>query len=146
MHLGEEALQRVLSGSAIARIVNIWRPLVGPVIDQPLSTADFRSIDVQRDFGQTAAAPPGCRTGESQMVRYHPDQKWYTFSKMQTDECLLLKCFDSQTGVKSPHSVRIICTSPCMQPDLAMVGLRRSQGAIECRTALEYRGSYVVSY
>jgi hypothetical protein len=106
LHLGEDAAQRVLDGSARAIVCNVWRPLIGPLLEQPLAAADFRSLDKQRDFDETTPAPPGCRTGESQMLRYHPDQKWYFLSAIQTDECLLLKCFDSLTGVRSPHSVR----------------------------------------
>jgi len=107
MHLGEEAVQGVLRGTSVARICNVWRPLVGPVNDCPLAMADFRSLDEKRDFEETLPAPPGCRTGESQMLRYHPEQKWYYLSKMETDECLLLKCFDSGTGVRAPHSVSL---------------------------------------
>ena len=105
LHLGEDAAQRVLSGASIARICNVWRPLVGPVYDRPIAVADFRSLDWERDFKETLPAPPECRTGESQMIRFHADQRWYYFSKMATDECLLLKCFDSGSGVRSPHSV-----------------------------------------
>jgi hypothetical protein len=77
------------------------------VNDRPLAMGDFRSLDVRRDFEETLPAPPGCRTGESQMLRYNAQQKWYYLSKMATDECLLLKCFDSGTGVKAPHSVSL---------------------------------------
>jgi hypothetical protein len=111
LHFGNDAAQRVLDGSARAIICNVWRPLSGPVSDLPLAVADFRSLDDQRDFGETLPAPPGCRTGESQMLRFHPDQKWYYLSGMQPHECLFLKCFDSLTGVRSPHSVcvSVIC-------------------------------------
>ncbi|KIM78062.1 hypothetical protein PILCRDRAFT_36252, partial [Piloderma croceum F 1598] len=104
LHLGNDAAQKVLDGSARAVICNVWRPLIGPVSDLPLAIADFGSLDDQRDFRETLPAPPGCRTGESQMLRFHPDQKWYYLSGMQPHECLLLKCFDSLTGVRSPHS------------------------------------------
>lgn len=80
LHLGDEAAQRVLDGSARAVICNLWRPLIGPVSDHPLAAADFRSLDVKRDFEDTLPAPPGCRTGESQMVRFSPEQKWYYLS------------------------------------------------------------------
>ena len=105
-HLGEEVVQRVLRGTSVARICNVWRPLVGPVNDCPFVMADC-SLDEKRDFEETLHAPPGCRTGENQMLRYHPEQKWYYLSKMETDECLLLKCFDSGTGVRAPHSVSL---------------------------------------
>ncbi|KII88550.1 hypothetical protein PLICRDRAFT_41723 [Plicaturopsis crispa FD-325 SS-3] len=104
MHLGPAAAQRVLAGSARAVICNLWRPLVGPVSDHPLAYADARSVDEDRDLAQTLPAPPGCRTGESQMVRFHPAQRWYYLSAMDTDECMLLQCFDSGTGVRAPHS------------------------------------------
>jgi hypothetical protein len=107
VHLGEDAAQKVLDGKTRAIICNIWRPLFGPLFEQPLASADFRTLNNERDFDETPPAPPGCRTGESQMLRYHPDQKWYYLSGMQTDECMLLKCFDSLTGVRSPHSVRV---------------------------------------
>lgn len=112
LHLGEEAAQRVLSGASIARICNVWRPLVGPVHDSPIAAADFRSLNTKRDFGETLPAPRGCRTGESQMLRYHPEQQWYYLSKMATNECLLLKCFDSGTGVRSPHSAFVDPSTP----------------------------------
>jgi hypothetical protein len=105
MHLGEDAVRKILAGTARANICNVWRPLIGPVHDFPLAAADFRTINIVRDFEDTAPAPPGCRTGESQMLRYHPEQKWYYISEMQIDECILLKCFDSLTKVRSPHSV-----------------------------------------
>ena len=88
-------------------LAGVWRPLVGPVYDCPLTAADFRSLDNKRDFEETLPAGPSCRTGESQMVRYHPEQQWYYFSKMMTDECLVLKCWDSGSGVRAPQSVSL---------------------------------------
>ncbi|KAG9100025.1 hypothetical protein FRC06_004604 [Ceratobasidium sp. 370] len=104
MNHGQEACDRVLRGEARAIICNVWRPLIGPVLDRPLAVADRRTISDERDLAMTLPAPPGCRTGESQMVRYHPDQKWYYASGMRPDECLMLKIFDSKTGLGSPHS------------------------------------------
>jgi len=126
IHLGEDAVQRVLRGTAVARICNVWRPLVGPVTDRPLAVADFRSLNEKRDFEETLPAPPGCRTGESQMLRYHTEQRWYYLSRMATDECFLLKCFDSETGVRAPHSAFI-------DPSTAIDAQQR--WSIEVRTA-----------
>jgi len=112
LHLGDDAAQRVLAGSARAIICNLWRPLVGPVSDHPLAVTDFRYLDVKRDFEDTLAAPPGCRTGESQMLRFSPEQRWYYLSGMKTDECFLLKCFDSKTSVRAPHSAFVDPNTP----------------------------------
>ncbi len=35
------------------------------------------------------------RTGETYAVTYHPNQRWYYFPKMQPDEAVLIRCFDS---------------------------------------------------
>ncbi|KAF8600106.1 hypothetical protein BDV93DRAFT_589925 [Ceratobasidium sp. AG-I] len=104
MYYGQETCDRVSAGEARAIICNVWRPLRGPVVERPLAAADRRTIDPERDMNMTLPAPPGCRTGESQMLRHHPDQKWYYVSKMQPDECLLLKIFDSKVGLGTPHS------------------------------------------
>ncbi|QRV85227.1 hypothetical protein RhiJN_13245 [Ceratobasidium sp. AG-Ba] len=116
MHHGQETLDSVLRGDARAFICNVWRPLIGPVLDRPLAVADRRTILDNRDLNLTAPALPGCRTGESQMIRYHPDQKWYYPSGMQLDECLMLKIFDSKTGVGSPHSAFYDPSTPSDAP------------------------------
>jgi len=112
LHLGTQASQKILNNSARAVICNVWRPLTGPISDLPLAFADYRTLDNERDFKDTLPAPPGCRTGESQMLRYHSDQKWYYLSGMTEDECLFLQCFDSLTGVRSPHSAFIDPSTP----------------------------------
>ena len=35
------------------------------------------------------------RTGETYAVTYNPAQRWYYFPKMQADEAVLIRCFDS---------------------------------------------------
>jgi len=59
-------------------------------------------LDGERDFKETLSAPSGCRTGESQMLRYHPEQRWYYLSTIVTDEW---NASTAATGVRSPHSV-----------------------------------------
>lgn len=82
MHLGEDAARRVLDGSVQAIICNLWRPLPGPLTDHPLAVADYRSLSEEETFSNTLPAPPGCRTGESQMLRFSPSQDWYYLSGM----------------------------------------------------------------
>jgi len=35
------------------------------------------------------------RTGETYAITYNPNQRWYYFPKMQPDEAVLIRCFDS---------------------------------------------------
>ena len=89
--LGQEA--EALAGSRFA-VVNVWRPIRGPVLDAPLAVCDARSVApddlirsdlIYRD-----------RTGEVYQVKHNPRHRWYYISALRTDEALLLKCYDSE--------------------------------------------------
>jgi len=96
-----------------AQVINLWRPIRGPLRDAPLTVCDARSVApadlvpsdlVYRD-----------RVGETYAVRYNPDHRWYYVSEMQPDEALLLKCFDSETDGRArfmPHTAFIDPTAP----------------------------------
>ena len=84
------------------RIVNVWRPLRGPVASFPLAVADSATV---RDADLVAVEHryPD-RTGYTAGVRFHEAQQWYYWSAMNPDERLLLECFDSLKGGRVPHT------------------------------------------
>ncbi len=101
-HLPAEA-ERLLAGRV--RIVNLWRPIRGPVFDRPLAMADGASV-APADLVATDLLYPD-RTGETYSVTYNPAHRWYYWSGMQPDEVLLLKCYDSAEDGRtrqSPHT------------------------------------------
>src|ERR1700737_2718190 len=74
-------------------IVNVWRPIRGPLGDRPLARfgchewrfRGFRPSDlVYRD-----------RKGETHRVRYNPAHRWFYVPEMRADEAVLIKCYDS---------------------------------------------------
>jgi len=89
-HLPEEADELVKDR---VRIVNVWRPIKGPVRGFPLAVADSRTVG----FNDLAAIEHRYInwTGWTVGVRYRPAQKWWYWSGMKEDERLLLQCFDS---------------------------------------------------
>lgn len=89
-HLGDEA-EELLKGRY--RIVNVWRPLNGPVYASPLAVADSASVRDEDLVGVEHRYPD--RTGETAAVKYNNSQKWYYWSGMENHERLFLKCFDS---------------------------------------------------
>jgi hypothetical protein len=89
--LGDEDARR-LEGRRFA-IVNVWRPIAGPVEDWPLAVCDAQSI-AREDLVATDLIYPG-RVGETYAVAYNPRHSWFYFPKMRSDEALLLKCYDS---------------------------------------------------
>ncbi|KAF1970079.1 hypothetical protein BU23DRAFT_557238 [Bimuria novae-zelandiae CBS 107.79] len=110
-HLPEEADQ-LLQGRY--RIINVWRPLNGPVMAHPLAVADSATVQ-DEDLIPVEHRYPD-RTGETAGVRYNPSQKWYYFSGMKNEDRLLLKCFDSDETVgqwgRVPHSAFVHPRTP----------------------------------
>jgi hypothetical protein len=93
--------------------VNLWRPIVGPVLDNPLAVCDARSVapddlaatEIQH-FGEDDLQVPRHR-GEIYSVRYNPAHRWFYVSAMRPEEFLLLKCYDSRADGRArflPHT------------------------------------------
>jgi hypothetical protein len=89
-HLGAEAGE-LLKGRF--GIVNVWRPIRGPVQDSPLALCDARSF-TDADLIASDLVYPHVR-GETSSVEYKPGHRWYYFSDMQPDEALLIRVHDS---------------------------------------------------
>lgn len=102
-HAGADA-ERLLKGRK-AQLINLWRPLRGPVQDVPLAVADARSLDAERDLIPSRLiyrAPQA--EGETYQVALNERHRWYYVSEMQPDEALLLKCWDRDGGARTPHT------------------------------------------
>lgn len=97
-------------------VINVWRPITGPLKDHPLALCDARTVDpddlmvskafssVGEDGLRLAGGKPSY--GEVFYVAYNRKHRWYYAPDMRTDEALLLKNYDSITdGVArfSPH-------------------------------------------
>jgi len=89
-HLPNEA-EKLLQGRY--RIINVWRPLNGPVMGNSLAVADSQTVR-DGDLIPIEHRYPD-RNGQTAAVAYSPEQKWYYWSGMTNEDRLLLKCFDS---------------------------------------------------
>ena len=105
-HLPDEA-EELLKGRV--RIVNVWRPLNGPVQTTPLAFADSTTVKDDDLIGIEHRYPD--RTGETAAVQ-HREEKWHYWSGMENDERLLLECFDSEKGGRVPHTAFVDPRSP----------------------------------
>lgn len=74
-------------------IINLWRPIRGPLLDSPLALCDAQSLAEENLIASDLKYPD--RTGETYSITYNPDQRYYYFPKMQADEVVLIRCFDS---------------------------------------------------
>jgi hypothetical protein len=77
--------------------INVWRPIRGPLLRSPLALCDAQTL-VEENLVASELRYPD-RTGETYAVTHNPAQRWYYFPKMQADEAVLIRCFDSaRTG------------------------------------------------
>ena len=92
------------------RIINVWRPLNGPVQSFPLAFADSTSVPDDALIGIEHRYPD--RTGETAAVKATEGQRWWYWSGMEGGERLLLQCFDSEKGARVPHTAFVDPRSP----------------------------------
>ena len=74
-------------------VINVWKPIRGPVQDAPLAFCDARSIALQ-DVLETDLRYRD-RTGEVYSFLHNSEHRWYYYPEMTAEEVLLLKCYDS---------------------------------------------------
>ncbi len=103
VHLPDEA-DELLAGRY--RIINVWRPLNGPVMSFPLAVADSQTV-TDSDLIAIEHRYPN-RNGQTAAVQFNKAQKWYYWSGMTDEDRLLLKCYDSDETVgkwgRVPHT------------------------------------------
>jgi hypothetical protein len=107
---GDEA-DRLLRGRV--QVINLWRPIRGPLRDAPLAVCDASSVAT--DDLVAADLVYRDRVGETYGVTYNPEHRWYYVPDMQPDEALLLKCYDSSTDGRArfaPHTAFEDPTAP----------------------------------
>ena len=74
-------------------IINLWRPIRGPVLESPLTLCDAQSLAEEDLIASDLRYPD--RVGETYSITYNPNQRYYYFPKMQPNEPVLIRCFDS---------------------------------------------------
>lgn len=78
------AAEHLLRGQA--QLINVWRPLRGPVLDVPLAFADARTLQKEQLVKSRLIYKPPTPEGETLSVEYSDEHRWYYLSEMQPDE------------------------------------------------------------
>jgi hypothetical protein len=107
------------------QIINLWRPIHGPVRDFPLAICDAGTVR----FDDLVASDHiyRNRVGETYQVTYNPAHRWFYVPEMRTDEALLLKCFDTRTDGTArfaPHTAFVDPTTPAGAPPRESIEVR----------------------
>ena len=98
-------------------IVNVWRSIAGPVYNYPLALCDATTVRSADLVSVERRAEE--RIGELQVALHEPDQRWYHFPEMQTDEALLFKTFDSETDGRARFTIHSSFEDPDAPADAA---------------------------
>jgi hypothetical protein len=96
-------------------VINVWRPIRGPVQESPIAVCDARSIApgdwVESDLKYRD------RTGEVYSITFSPRHRWFYFPRMQRNEALLLKCYDSSADGRARFTAHTAFDDPTSPPD-----------------------------
>jgi hypothetical protein len=96
-------------------INNLWRPIRGPVLDSPLTLCDAESLCEENLVASDLKYPD--RIGETYAITYNPAQHFYYFPKMQPDEAVLIRCYDSARHGAHRFSAHTGFDDPTTPPD-----------------------------
>ncbi len=110
--------------------VNVWRSIHGTVEEAPLGICEWQSLEdddmVLMDLVYTD------RVGEIHRTRYNPNHRWLYFPRMEEDEVILLKCFDTERDGRARWTAHAAFDDPSSPPDAA------PRQSIETRTIAFY--------
>jgi hypothetical protein len=96
-------------------IIQVWRPIRGKVLIDPLGICDGRSIPkkgfirVERRYKY--------RTGEVYHIAHDPAHEWYYFPLMERNEAMVFKVFDSDTSKPSRFTAHSAFDDPATPSD-----------------------------
>ncbi|MPZ41896.1 MAG: methyltransferase [Betaproteobacteria bacterium] len=108
----EEAQRRFRKRWAI---IQVWRPIRGPVLVDPLGICDGRSIPQQGFILMQRRYKD--RTGEVYHIAHNPAHQWFYFPQMTRNEALMFKVFDSDATKPSRFTAHSSFDDPTSPPN-----------------------------
>jgi hypothetical protein len=111
--MGEEAAELLLRPFMI---VNVWRPIRGPLHDAPLAMCDARSV--KEDHLLSCNLIYQNRAGQIYEAKYDDGHRWYYAPAMTADEALVFKTFDSRSDGRARLSLHTAFDDPTAPEDM----------------------------
>jgi hypothetical protein len=97
--------------------INVWRPIRGPIESTPLAICDSSSID-PKDFVASDLVYRD-KVGETYRFSYNPNHRWFYFPRLEKNEVILLKCYDSKEDGRARFTAHSAFEDPTSGPDAA---------------------------
>jgi hypothetical protein len=97
--------------------INVWRAIRGPIESSPLALCDARSL------GADDIVPIDLvyreRVGDIYGFLYNPKHRWYYFPRLERNEAILLKCYDSKADGRARFTAHSAFQDPTSPLDAA---------------------------
>jgi hypothetical protein len=97
--------------------INVWRPIRGPIESSPLAVCDAQSISPE-DFVPSDLIYPD-KIGETYRFKHNANHRWFYFPRMQRNEAILLKCYDSKEDGRARFTAHTSFEDPASDRDAA---------------------------
>ena len=118
---GPQRLRDLLGSAESARamkrrfaLINVWRPIEGPLRDTPLALCDARSV-APEDLVTSELIYPD-RRGEIYRLAYNSRHRWIYFPDMNVEELVFIKCYDSLQDGRARFSAHSAFDDPTCPP------------------------------
>lgn len=122
-----------------AALINVWRPIMGPVQDQPFAICDARSTTLEdfiptdiQHFQEGNLNEPSL-TGQIYSFKHSDAHRWFYVADMQPDDVILLKCYDTADDGRAVFTGHTGFRNPACPPE------SKPRESIELRTVVVYR-------
>ncbi len=97
--------------------INVWRAIRGPIESSPLALCDARSLGVEDIVPMDLVYRD--RVGEIYGFMHNPKHRWYYFPRMERNEAILLKCYDSKADGRARFTAHTSFEDPNSPPNAA---------------------------
>ncbi|RWA08683.1 hypothetical protein EKO27_g6418 [Xylaria grammica] len=93
------------------QMINVWRPLNGPVVDWPLAQMDYATLDAENVHPCDLWRGQYEERGQTVTIEHNANQKWWYLEGHRPDEVTLLKIWDSW----GHHGIADLCAHAAFQ-------------------------------
>jgi hypothetical protein len=107
-------------------IIQVWRAIRDPIESFPLAICDARTLSAD-DLVVSERRYPN-RVGQTYSIKCNPAHRWYWFPRMERDEALVFKVYDSMKDGRARWTAHTAFDDPTAPPNA------RPRESIEIRT------------
>jgi single-strand selective monofunctional uracil DNA glycosylase len=119
-------------------IIQVWRAIAGPILSNPLALVDARTVAAQ-DLIKAERRYPH-RVGETYQLAYNRAHRWFYFPRMQRDEALIFKVYESRRDGPArftPHCSFVDPSTPQGAPARQSTAVRGCGSGMSRRVLLD---------